>query len=167
VTAGEEQQFVVAEGAAIPGLRVEAERARLRGRRVVAGWEGAGPQTASLGLVTDASSATQALVAALAGADLLIEAWADGSLVDRLCDDLRRLGRVVHRTGEPGDERAIDGLDDDVIALLSLLAQGVSLGDAAARLHLSRRTADRRLADARKVLGVRGTVEAVAALRGS
>jgi DNA-binding NarL/FixJ family response regulator len=162
-----EQQFVVAEGVAVAGLRVAAERARLRGRRVIQGWQGAGPETACRGSVTDYQSAAQALVAALDGADLLIEAHADAALIDRLCDDLRRLGRVDHRPGEPNDADPLDALDDDVIALLGMLADGLSLGECARRLHLSRRTADRRLADARAALGVRNTVEAVALLRGS
>lgn len=161
------QRFVVAEGPAVRGLRVAAERARLRGRRVVDGWDPAAPGIACRGRVHDEASAGAALVAALAGADLLIDARADGALVDRLCDDLRRLGRVEHRPGDPGDDDPLDALDDDAIALLGLLAEGLSLGETAARLHLSRRTADRRLADARRTVGVHGTVEAVALLRGT
>ena len=44
---------------------------------------------------------------------------------------------------------------------LELLAEGRSLGNAAATLHISRRTADRRLAAARRALGVRTTTEAL------
>ena len=47
-------------------------------------------------------------------------------------------------------------------AILGLLAEGATLGAAAATLHLSRRTADRRLAEARAALRVERTVEAVA-----
>jgi DNA-binding CsgD family transcriptional regulator len=45
--------------------------------------------------------------------------------------------------------------------LLRLLADGLSVAEAAAFLHLSRRTAERRLAEARAVLGVATTAEAV------
>jgi DNA-binding CsgD family transcriptional regulator len=45
--------------------------------------------------------------------------------------------------------------------LLDLLADGRALGEAAETLHLSRRTADRRLAAARGKLRVRTTAEAV------
>jgi DNA-binding CsgD family transcriptional regulator len=45
--------------------------------------------------------------------------------------------------------------------LLELLAEGRALGEAAEALHLSRRTADRRLAAARGKLDVRTTAEAV------
>jgi DNA-binding CsgD family transcriptional regulator len=45
--------------------------------------------------------------------------------------------------------------------LLELLADGQALGEAAETLHVSRRTADRRLAAAREKLGVHSTAEAV------
>ena len=45
--------------------------------------------------------------------------------------------------------------------LLELLAGGSTLGDAATKLDLPRRTADRRLADARAKLGVETTAEAI------
>jgi DNA-binding NarL/FixJ family response regulator len=159
--------FVVAEGGAVGGLRVAAERARLRGLAVTDGFAAARPGTACRGAVSDESSAQQALLAALAGADLLVAADADAATVDRLCDDLRRIGRVEHLTGDDAtDGSQLDRLDDDVIALLALLARGLSLGAAATRLHLSRRTADRRLAQARAALGAHGTAEVVARLRG-
>jgi DNA-binding NarL/FixJ family response regulator len=160
------QLFTVAERTAIRGLRVATERARLRGRRIVDGWAAAGPGAACRGTVTDESSARAALAAALSGADLLVEATATIEVVDRLCDDLRRLGTVDHRAGEPTDSGPLDDLADDEIALLGLLAGGLSLGAAATRLRVSRRTADRRLADAKQRLGARGTAEAVAILRG-
>jgi DNA-binding NarL/FixJ family response regulator len=49
--------------------------------------------------------------------------------------------------------------------LLELLAAGQALGEAAEALHLSRRTADRRMAAARGKLGVRSTAEAVLVAR--
>jgi DNA-binding NarL/FixJ family response regulator len=52
-------------------------------------------------------------------------------------------------------------LDEDARAILRCLAEGQTLGQAASTLNLSRRTADRRLAEARRALGVERTVEAV------
>ncbi len=48
--------------------------------------------------------------------------------------------------------------------LLRLVAAGLPLGEAARRLNLSRRTADRRLSAARRALGVGTTTEAVLAV---
>jgi DNA-binding CsgD family transcriptional regulator len=56
-------------------------------------------------------------------------------------------------------------IDADGTGLLALLAKGRSLSEAAAALYLSRRTADRRLAAARIVLGVATTVEALLAFQ--
>ena len=59
---------------------------------------------------------------------------------------------------------ALTDLDPQVQSLLRLMVDGATLGDAARALHLSRRTADRRLAEARRVLGVRSTTEALVAV---
>jgi DNA-binding CsgD family transcriptional regulator len=56
-------------------------------------------------------------------------------------------------------------IDPDGTSLLALLLQGRSLGEAAPLLHLSRRTADRRLAAARVALGVATTAEALLAFQ--
>ena len=98
-------------------------------------------------------------LAALAGAGFVAHAKAERDVIDRLVDDLRRLGQD-HRTGEPDAGR---GLTPDERRLLDGLADGKTLGEAAAELHLSRRTADRRLASARRKLGVDTTAEAVVA----
>ena len=112
------------------------------------------------GTVRDAGDAAEALLAAVGGAGLVVHAVAEREVIDRLVDDLRRLGAVDHRTGEPA---AGPGLTPDERRLLDALANGRTLGDAAAELHLSRRTADRRLASAREKLGVATTAEAVVA----
>jgi DNA-binding CsgD family transcriptional regulator len=54
-------------------------------------------------------------------------------------------------------------MSPDEHRLLDRLAGGKTLGDAGTELHLSRRTADRRLASAREKLGVGTTAEAVVA----
>lgn len=71
----------------------------------------------------------------------------------------------------PFDGASQDGepltLDDAQRELLRLLGGGLSVGEAAARLHLSPRTAERRLAEARAALGAATNAEAVLrALRG-
>ena len=53
------------------------------------------------------------------------------------------------------------GLDDEQRRLLALLGSGLSVREAARRLHLSPRTAERRLAEARASLGARTNAEAV------
>jgi DNA-binding CsgD family transcriptional regulator len=54
-------------------------------------------------------------------------------------------------------------LDEQHRLLLAALAGGLSVAAAAERLCISRRTADRRLSEARRVFGVSTTAEAVAA----
>jgi DNA-binding NarL/FixJ family response regulator len=53
-------------------------------------------------------------------------------------------------------------LDSEQGRLLALLAEGSRLAEAAASLELSQRTAERRLAAARSLLGARTTAQAVA-----
>lgn len=118
-------------------------------------------------VVTDDASASAALLLALDGGLLLVHAPQGSATVDVLCDDLRRLARVdVVRAGDevPAPRTSAEGdlVDDDGAAILRLLADGLTLGQAATRLGLSRRTADRRLAAAREALGARSTAEAVA-----
>ncbi len=80
-------------------------------------------------------------------------------MIDRLIDDLRRLASVDHQVGPATD---VPEADDQIRELLGLVAEGLSLGEAAAILGLSRRTADRRLAVARRTLGTGRTTEAIA-----
>jgi DNA-binding CsgD family transcriptional regulator len=147
---------VEASSRAVADVRSEIEAA---GWRVVQGWRGE-PGIVCAGIVEDAAGAAGALLAAIGGAGLLVEARAGRELVDRLVDDLRRLGRVEHRVHE-SDEPALTREERE---LLALLAEGTTLGVAARTLHVSRRTADRRLASAREKLGVATTAEAVVAL---
>jgi DNA-binding NarL/FixJ family response regulator len=57
-----------------------------------------------------------------------------------------------------GVERA---LTEEQLRLLDLLRQGVSVREAARRLHISHRTAERRLAEAREALGAATNAEAI------
>jgi len=146
---------VVTSERAFADARRQAERA---GLSVVDDWrQEAG--VVSAGAVRDEADAAAALLSAVWGAGLIVHATASPDVTERLVEDLRRLGPVDYRADEP----ARPDLRHDERALLELLAQGSSLGEAARRLHLSRRTADRRLASARQTLGVETTTEAVVA----
>jgi DNA-binding NarL/FixJ family response regulator len=146
---------VEASDAAVAAARREVAAA---GWRVVDGWRN-DASVVCAGAVVDEVSAAEALLAAVAGAGLVVEARAPREILDRLVDDLRRLGRVDHRTTEP--ETPL--LTREERALVALLAGGATVGEAARQLHVSRRTADRRLAAVRAKLGVATTAEAVVA----
>jgi DNA-binding NarL/FixJ family response regulator len=109
------------------------------------------------GRIANAADAAASLLCAVWGAGLVLDVEAPPDVVERLCEDLRRIGSVDYRSGE----RPADELTREERALLELLAAGATLGAAASALHLSRRTADRRLASARQKLGVQTTTEAV------
>jgi DNA-binding CsgD family transcriptional regulator len=132
----------------------EVERA---GAHVVHAWRQEGSVVCT-GVVRNSADAAEALLAAVAGAGLVVQAQAERDVIDRLVDDLRRLGPVDHRTAEP---EAATALTPDERRLLDALAAGKTLGEAAVLLHLSRRTADRRLASARTKLDAGTTAEAI------
>jgi DNA-binding NarL/FixJ family response regulator len=152
--------LVVVEGA--DGAYADAlAEVRAAGWRVVSGWQARGPDTVCTGRVASAEEAAAALLAGVGGAGLVIDARADREIVDRLCDDLRRLGRLDHRVGAAGHRPRLTREEQ---ALVGLLLAGATLGAAARELGLSRRTADRRLASVRAKLGVRTTAEALVRL---
>jgi DNA-binding CsgD family transcriptional regulator len=93
---------------------------------------------------------------------LVVHAQAEREVVDRLVDDLHRLGPVEHRVGEPEPDAVLTAEER---ALLELIAGGATLGEAATSLHLSRRTADRRLASAKRKLGATSTAQLVVSFR--
>lgn len=130
-------------------------------RPVRSDWRAAGPGVVCTGVVEDESGAEGAVLAALAGAQIVATAVAPRDVIDRMCDDLRRLGPLDHRVVEAAARPALAA---DESALVERLLAGDSLGEAAAALHLSRRTADRRLASARRATGVTTTAELLAAV---
>jgi len=104
------------------------------------------------------------LVAARGGG--VVATVAPGSpAAHHLVADLERIGPVTGGRAEGSDAAATDrsGLTDDHRALLARLAAGESIAAAAAAEFLSLRTANRRIADARAVLGVSSTRAAVVA----
>lgn len=151
--------LVVVEGAEV-AARHAVEEVAAAGWTTTAGF--AAPHRSGrivrTGIVATVADAEAALLAALVGQGLAIQATAERDVIDRLIDGLRRLGRVDHRVGPPD---AGPTLSSDARAILDLLAEGHSLGEAAAILGLSRRTADRRLAEGRATLGVERTTEAI------
>jgi len=151
-----------ANPAADAHVRQALEAARSAGWVAVAGWlQPRGPIVCH-GLVTSDADAVQALRAAVEGAGVVILARAERQTIDRLVDDLRRLGPVSHVTADAAGPAAVA---PERRRLIQLLADGWTLGEAAAELGLSRRTADRRLDDARRALGTETTAEAVAQAR--
>jgi DNA-binding NarL/FixJ family response regulator len=136
---------------------------RAAGWEVVPGWK-VPPGRARVvctGAVESAADAAEALLAAVAGAGLVVAGRAGRDVLDRLCDDLRRLGTLDHRTQ---DSARRPRLTAEESALVELLLEGLTLGAAARRLAISRRTADRRLASVRQALGVETTAEALVRL---
>ncbi|WP_051451504.1 helix-turn-helix transcriptional regulator [Actinospica robiniae] len=126
------------------------------------GWRGAAAGRVSTGVLTDRDDAVAAMLAAVAGAGLVVHGVAPPALLDEFCDDLRRLGRIDHRLP---DTPTTPGLSPDEQRLVDLLAAGIGLGLAAAALHMSRRTADRRLAALRCRLGARTTAQTLVLAR--
>lgn len=158
--------LVVLEGDARADAARVVQRLRTAGWTVVESWTVAGgvppgAQIACVGCVHNIEDAERAVLSAVWGAALVIEADAPRDVIDRLCEDLRRLGDLDHRAAP---DRTPE-LSAEEHELLRLLADGVTLGEAAGRLHLSRRTADRRLASIRERLGVSTTAEALVAAR--
>jgi DNA-binding CsgD family transcriptional regulator len=146
--------------------RPDVAALRARGLVIVEGFK-APARTVGIvcaGIVDGAEAAARALLAVLGGAGVVVEALADRATVDRLVDDLRRRGPVDHRivSASAGGEPDVSV---EARAILGLLAMGLSLGEAAHTLGLARRTADRRLAEARRSLGVSRTTEAIARAR--
>jgi hypothetical protein len=140
------------------------------GWTVVPGWadDGAGPAlgpsagvVVRTGVVQDAGELRGVVLAALRGDGVVVAVRADRLVTEQLCDELRRLGDLQVRSAAHG----WPALSGDDRRLLDLLAAGRPLGRAAEELHVSRRSADRRLAAARERLAVRTTGEAVAARR--
>lgn len=64
-----------------------------------------------------------------------------------------------------GREALVAALAPELRELLDVLLEGASLAEAAGRLHYSRRTINRRLADLRAALGVRSTAQALVLAR--
>lgn len=157
-------RFIVVEGP-VELFSDIVEDLREDGRTV---HEGFGASVGSLqgvvhiGHVQTDEDARDVVMCAVQGADIVAFGTAPRDVLDRLCDDLRRVGPLDHRVGHT--KPSLTREDRELVRLLSA---GMTLGDAATQLHISRRTADRRLAHIRTVLGVRTTAEALSKLSGA
>jgi DNA-binding CsgD family transcriptional regulator len=125
-------------------------------------WDVTGTRLVLHGRVADSDTLQLAVLAAARGAGIVAVCDAGTTIGRALVDDLNRLGPVQHGTGpEPGD--SVADLIPEQRALLDRLAAGDTIAAAAAAEFLSLRTANRRIAEARALFGVRTTREAVLA----
>src|SRR5690606_24936126 len=136
--------LIVVEGAAAQWRQVIGDLSA-RGWEIVAGDAiSAAPGTVIAASIATPADAHAAVIAAADGCGVVLHGAADREVLDRMCDDLRHLGSLDHRP----DPHAVL-LDDEQRAVLDALLTGASLAEAAAALHLSGRTLDRRLATLR------------------
>jgi antitoxin (DNA-binding transcriptional repressor) of toxin-antitoxin stability system len=128
-------------------------------------WDVTGSRLVLHGRVTDTESLQLAVLAAARGAGIVAICDAESALGRALIDDLSRLGTVRQgsqpETADGGN--AVADLVPEQRALLDRLAAGDTIAAAAAAEFLSLRTANRRIAEARALFGVRTTREAVLA----
>ncbi|MEV4627198.1 LuxR family transcriptional regulator [Micromonospora sp. NPDC049523] len=128
------------------------------------GWDLTAARVLLYGRVPDLETARLVVLAAARGAGVVAIVDAGGDVGRALLADLDRLG-AVYRTPDGGPEddspAAVVQLVPEQRALLERLANGETIAAAAAAEFLSLRTANRRIAQARDVLGVRSTREAV------
>jgi DNA-binding NarL/FixJ family response regulator len=128
-------------------------------------WDVGAMKLVLFGRVADLETVAQAVLAAARGAGLVAIADVSNEVGRALVGDLSRLGAVygdpdVEPAGAPpGRARLVP----EQRALLDRLVNGETIAAAAAAEFLSLRTANRRIAQARAVLGVRTTREAVLA----
>ena len=114
----------------------------------------------------DLETAQLAVLAAARGAGVVAVVDAESAAGRALVDDLTRLGPVNQDSdgnGSTGGGDVIANLIPEQRALLDRLASGDTIAAAAAAEFLSLRTANRRIAEARQLFGVRTTREAVLA----
>jgi hypothetical protein len=133
-------------------------------------WDVTEARLVLFGRVSDGDTAELAVLAAARGAGIVAMADTGSDVGRALLADLTRIGPVSTDPDAPvagtgGSVAAASGpqLAPEQRALLERLAGGETIAAAAAAEFLSLRTANRRIAEAREVLGVRTTREAVLA----
>ncbi len=130
-------------------------------------WDVAAHRLLLFGRVPDVETAALAVLAAARGAGVVVIADADADTGRAVLADLARIGPVIRDPDADPDDAPSDGgglpINDEQRALLDRLAAGETIAAAAEAEFLSLRTANRRIAEARKALGVRTTREAVLA----
>ncbi len=127
-------------------------------------WDVTGARLVLHGRIGDGDALQLAVLAAARGAGIVAVCDTESPLGRALIDDLSRLGPVRQGVAdtEPGPD-AVAELVPEQRALLDRLAAGDTIAAAAAAEFLSLRTANRRIAEARALFGVRTTREAVLA----
>ena len=142
-------------------MAIALAAARRAGWEIVRGWPtNPAGRSVCTGPVRTPDDARRALLAAYAGAGLVVAASAERVTVHRFLADLRRLGPVEHIVEGSALAPQLSGGQR---ALLGLLAEGLSLREAADVLGVAPGTAKRRLAKARGSLGVDATADAIVA----
>lgn len=128
-------------------------------------WDVTGIRLVLHGRITDQETLQLAVLAAARGAGIIAICDLDTQLGRALLDDLSRLGPVTQGANNdlPVRAGAVADLVPEQRALLDRLAAGDTIAAAAAAEFLSLRTANRRIAEARALFGVRTTREAVLA----
>jgi DNA-binding CsgD family transcriptional regulator len=132
-----------------------------------ASWDMSDARVVLFGRVPDLDTVQLVVLAAARGAGVVAIVDAASDPGRALVGDLTRLG-PVHRDPEadPAGDGPVDAMAQlipEQRALLERLAAGETIAAAAAAEFLSLRTANRRIAQAREVFGVRTTREAVLA----
>lgn len=125
-------------------------------------WDVTAARLVLYGRIADQDSLQLAVLAAARGAGIVAICDIETPVGRALVDDLTRLGPVHHGAGTDSGNAVAD-LVPEQRALLDRLASGDTIAAAAAAEYLSLRTANRRIAEARALLGVRTTREAVLA----
>ncbi|ADD43382.1 hypothetical protein [Stackebrandtia nassauensis] len=129
------------------------------------GWDVSAGKMLRYGRVPDADTAGLAVLAAARGAGVVCVCDPSSAQGLALSADLARIGPVgVDPVAEPAEpDAAALPVTPEQAALLERLADGETIAAAAEAEFLSLRTANRRIAAARKSLGVATTREAVLA----
>lgn len=112
-----------------------------------------------VGVIHDDTAAQAALGALVRGVGLAVALEGTSGFRLRVLDDLHHVGDVVIGGGPGGP---VAGLSPDDEALLTALADGSTVDQAARRVLMSPRTAHRRLAAIRDAYRASNTTEAVA-----
>jgi DNA-binding NarL/FixJ family response regulator len=122
-------------------------------------------------VLADATDIGTAVDAVLRGRDAIVWLTGDRTLRALAIDELGRIADIVDEQAEgsavSGDRDArssrsvIENLDPEHQRLIALVANGSTIIEAAREIGLSRRTAARRMATVRSVLGVDSNAEAV------
>jgi DNA-binding CsgD family transcriptional regulator len=120
-------------------------------------WDGTDAGILCTGQVVEELDVPAVVEAAVRGAGIVALAEPSCPAYLRLVGDLSKIGHVRVLHGQAGGEE----LPQDERQLLLLLAEGLTVREAALRCAMSVRSAERRLSSARQRLGVRTTAQAV------